>query len=52
MPANSEPSITESAPAAIAFVMSPVCFIPPSAITVTPLPSRALLTLYIADNCG
>ena len=40
VPANSEPSITESAPAAIAFVMSPVCFIPPSAITVTPLPSE------------
>ena len=52
VPANSDPSITQSAPAAIAFVISPVCLTPPSAITVIPVPARALLTLNIADNCG
>ena len=39
--ASSEPNITQSAPAAIALVISPVCLTPPSAITGIPLPFKA-----------
>ena len=51
-PANIEPSITESAPAASAFTISPVYRMPPSAITGTPEPSMAFATSLTAVNCG
>ena len=51
-PANIDPIITVSAPAAIALTISPVYLIPPSAITGTPVPSRAKATSLIAVNCG
>ena len=43
VPANRPPIITESAPAAIALAMSPENLIPPSAIRLTPLPTKALV---------
>ena len=52
VPARSDPSITQSAPAAIAFVISPVYLIPPSAIRETDVPSKALETSFIAESCG
>ena len=50
VPANKEPSITQSAPAAIALGISPVYRIPPSAITGTPLPFIAAATSKTAEN--
>ena len=41
-PANKEPAIIQLAPAAIALGISPVCLIPPSAITGIPVPFNAL----------
>src|SRR5690606_37259274 len=52
VPANKDPSITESAPAAIALGISPVYRIPPSAITGTPVPFKAAATSNTAENCG
>src|SRR6056300_449524 len=52
VPAKREPNITVSAPAAIAFGISPVYLIPPSAITGTPLPFMAAATSKTAENCG
>src|SRR6056300_187772 len=52
VPASREPNITVSAPAAIAFGISPVYLIPPSAITGTPLPFMAAATSKTAENCG
>ena len=52
VPANSDPNITQSAPAAIALGISPVYRIPPSAITGTPEPFMAAATSNIAENCG
>ena len=47
-PANIDPSITESAPAANAFTISPVYLIPPSAMTGTPEPEMAFATSFTA----
>ena len=44
--------MTESAPAAIAFGMSPVYLIPPSAIIGMSLPLSAFFTSKIAESCG
>ena len=52
VPASSEPSITQSAPAAKAFGISPVYRIPPSAITGTPESLSAAATSNTAENCG
>ena len=52
VPANSEPIITESAPAAIALVTSPENFMPPSAIIGTPEPFAALTHSSMAVICG
>ena len=52
MPANKLPNITESAPAAIAFAISPENLIPPSAIIPISLPFKASLILKIAVICG
>src|SRR5690606_17759674 len=52
VPAKREPSITQSAPAAIAFGISPVYRTPPSAITGIPVPLRAAATSNTAENCG
>ena len=46
------PIITVSAPAAIAFAISPENRTPPSAISGTPLPASALATSSIAMICG
>ena len=51
-PANIDPNITLSAPAAIALTISPVYRIPPSAITGTPEPSIAFATSLMAVSCG
>ncbi len=48
VPASMEPSMTVSAPAAIAFTMSPEYLIPPSAITGTPFPDATSATSEIA----
>ena len=56
--ASGLPSMTASAPAAIAFAMSPPFFIPPSATTGTQRPvsarnaSRAAATSLTAVTCG
>ena len=50
VPANNEPSITQSAPAAIAFEISPVYLITPSAITGILDDFMALETSKIAEN--
>ena len=52
VPAKREPTITESAPAAKAFAMSPENLIPPSAITGTLLPLMDSATSFTADNWG
>src|SRR5690606_24512066 len=52
VPASRDPSITLSAPAAMAFGISPVYRTPPSAITGTPLPFMAAATSKTAENCG
>ena len=52
VPANNEPIITASAPAARAFAISPENFIPPSAIMLTFLLLTPFLTLRIALSCG
>ena len=52
MPANNDPIITASAPAAIAFAISPEYFIPPSAIISVLLFLTPFLTERIALNCG
>ena len=51
-PASSEPSITVSAPAAIALAMSPEYCMPPSAITGTPAGRQATAASMIAVTCG
>ncbi|MNL35920.1 hypothetical protein D3C87_1579820 [compost metagenome] len=51
-PANSEPAMIALAPAAMAFTISPVCLIPPSAITGIPVPIRACAHSKTAYNCG
>ena len=48
VPASIEPSITVSAPAAIAFAMSPDEVMPPSAITGTPC--RAATSAHVVDR--
>ena len=52
MPASSEPSITVSAPAAIALTMSPEYVMPPSAITGTPSRRARRVVCQIAESCG
>jgi len=52
VPANNEPIITASAPAAKAFAKSPEYLIPPSAIIFTFLFLIPFLTDRIALNCG
>ena len=52
VPANKPPSITESAPAEIAFAISPENLIPPSAIIFTFLSFKASLISSIAEICG
>src|SRR6478736_2940659 len=52
VPANSDPIITTSAPAAIALATSPENFTPPSEITGTPLSRVALTQEAIAVICG
>jgi len=44
--------MTESAPAAMAFVISPEYFTPPSAISGMPVPRRALAHSAMAVICG
>ena len=52
VPANNEPIITASAPAAKAFARSPEYLIPPSEIILTFLFFNPFLTDRIALNCG
>jgi len=52
VPARRLPSITHSAPAAIAFATSPLYLIPPSAITGTSYSIHACATEAIAVICG
>ena len=52
MPANNDPIITASAPAANAFARSPEYLIPPSEIIFTLLFLTPFLTASIALNCG
>ena len=52
MPANKEPIITASAPAANAFAKSPEYFIPPSEIILTFLFLIPFLTFKIALSWG
>ena len=52
VPANKEPIITASAPAAKAFAISPENFIPPSEIILTFLFFTPFLTFIIALSCG
>src|SRR2546423_1395314 len=51
-PASAEPSITQSAPAAIAFATSPEKTIPPSAITGIPRRRATCAMSYTAVTCG
>ena len=48
VPANKPPIITESAPAAIALAISPENLIPPSAIRLMPLPTKASRMVIMA----
>ena len=52
MPASILPTITALAPAAMALGTSPVCLIPPSAMTGTPASNPATLASQIAVICG
>ena len=52
MPANSEPTITLSAPAAIALTTSPEYLIPPSAMIGTPRLRATAAHSRIAEICG
>src|SRR3569623_667382 len=52
VPANSEPIITVSAPAARAFATSPEYLMPPSAMIATPEPFAAATDSEIAVSCG
>jgi hypothetical protein len=52
VPANIEPIITQEAPATMALDRSPEKRMPPSAISGTPVPSRAAATLAMALICG
>ena len=52
VPANMPPSMTVSAPAAIAFAMSPDEVMPPSAITGTPWRDATSATSWTAVICG
>ena len=52
VPASSEPSITVSAPAAIALATSPEVLMPPSAITGTPCFAATCAQSKIAVTCG
>src|SRR6476661_1072546 len=51
-PASSEPSITVSAPTAMALAMSPDCCRPPSPMTGTPAGRHALAASQMAVTCG
>src|ERR1700684_706104 len=51
-PASRPPSITVSAPAAMALAMSPENWMPPSAITGTPAGPAARAASYTAVICG
>ena len=52
VPEKSDPIITASAPAAIAFAKSPENLIPPSEIILVFLFLKAFFTSNIALNCG
>ena len=52
VPANNDPIITASAPAASAFAISPENFIPPSAIILVLFFPIPFLTFNIALSCG
>ena len=52
VPANNDPIITASAPAANAFAISPEYFIPPSEIILVLLFLTPFLTSRIALSCG
>ena len=52
VPASSEPTITQSAPTASAFAMSPDDLIPPSAMIGTPALSATLNTSVIEVTLG
>jgi hypothetical protein len=52
VPASIEPSITASAPAPIAFAMSPDDVMPPSAISGTSWSTVACAQSWIAVTCG
>ena len=52
VPANSEPIITVSAPAASALATSPEYLMPPSAMIATPVPLAAATASAIAVSCG
>src|SRR5450432_1432098 len=52
VPANNEPIITVSAPAASAFATSPEYLMPPSAMIATPEPFAADTASAIAVSCG
>src|ERR1700737_1773379 len=52
VPASIEPSMTVSAPAAIAFAMSPEDVTPPSAITGTPWRAATSAQSWTAVTCG
>ena len=52
MPASIEPSITASAPAAIAFAMSPEDVMPPSAMSGAPRSSATRAQSCMAVICG
>src|SRR3954470_21884479 len=52
VPASAEPSMTASAPAAIAFATSPEYRIPPSAMSGTPSAAQMRAQSWIAVTCG
>src|SRR5437773_7121156 len=52
VPANNPPIMTQSAPAAMAFVMSPEYLTPPSAMSGTPAPRVAREHSEMAVICG
>ena len=52
VPASNDPIITQSAPEAMALAISPLYFIPPSAMTGMPLDLHASTTLCTAVSCG
>src|SRR5688500_2565714 len=52
VPASKLPNMTDEAPAARAFVISPEYLMPPSAITGTPDPANTFAQSAIAVSCG